>query len=124
MPRRPKSRCPGCKTLHEGRGRCPRCRQALDRTRGTAAERGYTGKHVSRFRPGVLDKHPFCVCTREDHRHGPVCGAPSTVADHWPLSRRELVANGMDPDDPQHGRGLCESCHNSETNRNQPRRPD
>ncbi|MEU6709988.1 hypothetical protein ABZ897_00800 [Nonomuraea sp. NPDC046802] len=40
---------------------------------------------------------------------------PSTVADHHPLSRRELVARGLDPDDPQYGRGLCTSCHGKET---------
>jgi len=46
--------------------------------------------------------------------------ALSTVADHWPLSRRELSARGMDPDDPQYGRGLCDHCHNQETAANQP----
>jgi 5-methylcytosine-specific restriction protein A len=46
--------------------------------------------------------------------------AISTVADHWPLSRRELEDQGLDPNDPQHGRGLCKHCHDMETARNQP----
>jgi 5-methylcytosine-specific restriction protein A len=41
-------------------------------------------------------------------------------ADHWPLSRRELVEQGLDPDDPKHGRGLCTSCHSRSTAREQP----
>jgi 5-methylcytosine-specific restriction protein A len=41
-------------------------------------------------------------------------------ADHWPLSRRELTEQGLDPDDPRHGRGLCARCHSSETARHQP----
>ena len=35
----------------------------------------------------------------------------ATVADHWPLTRRELVAAGLDPDHPARGRGLCAPCH-------------
>ncbi|AHH98316.1 hypothetical protein KALB_4954 [Kutzneria albida DSM 43870] len=42
------------------------------------------------------------------------------VADHYPKSRRELVAAGADPNDPQHGRGLCVACHNAQTARLQP----
>jgi 5-methylcytosine-specific restriction protein A len=44
----------------------------------------------------------------------------STVADHWPVDRRELVARGMNPDDPSGGRGLCASCHGKETAIHQP----
>jgi 5-methylcytosine-specific restriction enzyme A len=51
-----------------------------------------------------LERDPICV----------ICGiAPATVADHYPLSRKELVARGMDPNDPAHGRGLCKPCHDS-----------
>ncbi|WP_199523985.1 hypothetical protein [Micromonospora craterilacus] len=32
------------------------------------------------------------------------------VADHWPLDRKQLVARAMNPNDPAHGRGLCEPC--------------
>lgn len=63
------------------------------------------------FREGVLARDPICkVCRR----------APSTVADHFPLSRRELVAAGLDADDPERGRGLCKPCHDRETARLQP----
>jgi 5-methylcytosine-specific restriction protein A len=41
-------------------------------------------------------------------------------ADHWPLSRRQLAAQGMNPNDPKHGRGLCTPCHSRETARDQP----
>jgi 5-methylcytosine-specific restriction protein A len=42
------------------------------------------------------------------------------VADHWPRDRRELERLGLDPDDPQHGRGLCASCHGKHTAKTQP----
>jgi 5-methylcytosine-specific restriction protein A len=44
----------------------------------------------------------------------------ATVADHYPLSRKELIDAGLDPNDPQHGRGLCKPCHDRETAQNQP----
>jgi len=111
MPTRPATRCPSCKRLHPGTGQCALCRTRNDRARGTAARRGYTGPHRSRFRPGVLAKHPTCVLCRQQ---------PSTVADHWPLSRRELVTRGLDPDNPANGRGLCAPCHGQHTARAQP----
>ncbi len=85
----------------------------MDAARGSTGARGYGGgsKHRRRFRPAVLARDPVCVLCRR---------AASCVADHWPLSRRELVARGMDPDDPAHGRGLCTSCHNRSTARLQP----
>jgi 5-methylcytosine-specific restriction enzyme A len=97
---------PGCPQLTDGSGRCDTCRSEAEQARGSAAQRGYDTQHVRRFRTGVLKRDPICV----------VCAqAPSTVADHWPLSRRQLVAQGMDPNDPQHGRGLCASDHGRET---------
>jgi 5-methylcytosine-specific restriction protein A len=45
---------------------------------------------------------------------------PSQHADHHPLSRRELVERGLNPDDPKHGRGLCHAHHSSETSQHQP----
>lgn len=113
MPRAPWKPCPtpGCGELTPG-GRCPTCAQAADKARGTPTERGYTGPHRSRFRRGVLAAHPICTCPGPHHAHPDVpCRHPSTVADHHPLSRRQLVTRGLDPDDPAHGRGLCASCH-------------
>lgn len=101
----------GCATLTDGAGRCDDHARAAERTRGTAAQRGYDHQHRTRFREGVLARHPWCtVCHTE----------PSTVADHWPLSRRQLVDQGHDPNDPAHGRGLCHDCHSSETAKHQP----
>jgi 5-methylcytosine-specific restriction protein A len=79
------------------------------RRRDTAAG-GYGAEHRDRFRAGVLSRDPTCV----------LCGRPATVADHYPLSRRELVRRGLDPNNPLYGRGLCASCHSGETTRNQP----
>lgn len=95
-----------------GTSRCDDCKAEADKRRGTATERGYTSKaHRLGFRKGVLKQDPVCVlCKRR----------PSTVADHYPLSRRDLIDAGMDPDDPKHGRGLCKPCHDTETARNQP----
>lgn len=118
-------RCPahegyGCATITpSGQSRCTPCRQAGDRARGTARER-YPRSHETRFRPGVLRRDPLCVCTDTTHGHGPQCLLPSKVADHHPLTRKELVARGMDPDDPTHGRGLCRDCHGKHTAHAQP----
>lgn len=102
------------------RGRCSKCQQQGDRNRGSFADRGYTHRHRTSFRPGVLRKNPTCVCTNTAHGHDSPCGERSTDADHWPLDRRELVARGLDPDDPKHGRGLCHSCHSKHTAQAQP----
>jgi 5-methylcytosine-specific restriction protein A len=39
----------------------------------------------------------------------------ATVADHYPLTRKELVERGMDPNNPDAGRGLCKPCHDRYT---------
>lgn len=107
---------PGCPNLTAS-GRCEDHKKAADKARGTSTERGYkTRGHLRRFRPGVLERDPLCVLCLEE-------GKPprlSTVADHFPLSRRELIELGLDPDDPQHGRGLCKRHHDRETARHQP----
>ncbi|MFG3228125.1 holin [Kitasatospora sp. NPDC048194] len=109
----------GCPELTTG-GRCPDHQAQAEQARGTRTQRGYGHQHRNRFRPGVLQRDPQCVCTDQDHGHGQPCSQPSQHADHWPLSRRELVDAGHDPDDPAHGRGLCHSCHSRETARHQP----
>ncbi|MET9729702.1 holin [Streptomyces sp. NPDC006458] len=121
MARRAMSICstPGCPEYTNG-GRCADCRAAADRRRGTSTQRGYGARHRSRFRDAVLARDPACVCTITSHGHDSPCGQPSRHADHHPLSRRDLVARGQDPDDPQHGRGLCHRCHSAETAEHQP----
>lgn len=102
---------PGCPEYTNRGGRCDGCRAEAEQRRGNARQRGYGRQHERRFRPAVLARDPICV----------LCGtAPSVHADHHPLSRRELVQHGLDPDDPKHGRGLCSSCHSSETAKHQP----
>lgn len=124
MPTKPMSRCTNCKTLHSGTGKCDDCRDKAraesDARRGTSYQRGYGKQHTDRFRIGVLGKNPHCVCTASYCPHTKECGRLSTVADHFPLSRRDLVARGMDPDNPAYGRGLCEPCHDRHTAHAQP----
>lgn len=125
MPRKPMNRCPKCKRRHgTGNGLCPDCRRAreriIDQQRGTATERGYGVEHRERFRAGVLRNDPWCVCEDPLHGHDLPCAEPSTRADHHPFGRRELVARGLDPNDPQYGRGLCASCDSRQTAQRQP----
>lgn len=101
----------GCPELVEGGGRCDGHKRQAERRRGSAAQRGYGHRHRNRFRKGVLKKHPTCVLCKQ---------APSTVADHWPIDRRTLELRGADPDDPIHGRGLCQSCDSKQTAERQP----
>jgi 5-methylcytosine-specific restriction enzyme A len=111
---------PGCPNLTDG-GRCAECGKASDRARGTRHVRGYGQEHTTRFRPGVLRRDPICQCDRPgQHDHGERCYRQSTRADHHPKDRRELVALGLDPNDPQYGRGLCAACDSSQTADRQP----
>lgn len=102
---------PGCPELTNG-GRCATHRQAAEQNRGTAAQRGYGGRAWRVARRAVLRRDPICVLCRRDF---------ATVADHWPVSRRDLLADGVtDPDAPHRLRALCASCHSQETAREQP----
>jgi 5-methylcytosine-specific restriction enzyme A len=104
---RPGKRC----TALVAKGRCPDCSSEADRDRGTATQRGYNSAGHRRFRRAVLARDIFCVLG---------CGSMATVADHYPDSRRELVEQGLNPDDPARGRGLCKPCHDSQTSQHQP----
>lgn len=110
----------GCPHLTSS-GRCEACQAKADTRRGTRQRRGYGRAHETRFRPGVLRRDPICTCDQQgQHTHGRRCYQPATVADHWPIDKRELVAQGMDSNDPAHGRGLCAACHNAITSLIQP----
>ena len=98
--------CPNL--VPQGSSRCPDCDRRADKARGT---RGYQTAGHRRFRRTILRRDPVCV----------VChAAPATVADHWPISRRDLEAQGLDPNDPSRGRGVCARCHNRSTAQAQP----
>lgn len=116
MPRRALTACtvPGCGELVTA-GRCDGCKTVAERDRGSSASRGYGKKHRAKFRRAVLERDICCVLCRERDEW-----VLATVADHWPLSRRELTKRGMDADDPDHGRGLCHGCHSKATAENQP----
>lgn len=98
---------PGCPTLTTS-GRCLEHRREADRARGS---RGYNTTGHRLFRDLVLHRDPVCVVCQQ---------APSTVADHWPLSRRDLLHAHLNPNDPTRGRGLCHTCHSRETAKHQP----
>ena len=118
---------PGCPELvPAGRSRCYACARQADRARGTARQRGYGREHARRFRKAVLAANPLCTC-RTPHgepgtlgHHGGECLRPSTVADHYPRSKRELRALGLDEHDPRYGRGMCAPCHSWWTTQAQP----
>lgn len=103
----------GCPSIYDGtQSRCPAHRKQADKARGTAASRGYNSRGHAAFRNAVLTRDPVCVI--------PGCIQWATVADHYPLSRKELLERGMNPNDPDAGRGLCKPHHDSETATNQP----
>lgn len=101
---------PGCPTLHTGRGRCPKCRVEADRARRPNGNPYNTRGHQT-FRTQVLTRDPICVICRR---------ARATVADHYPIERVDLVEQGLDPNDPARGRGVCSPCHNAKTARTKP----
>jgi 5-methylcytosine-specific restriction protein A len=102
---------PGCPTLTTTTSRCQPCTREADTARGTAAQRGYTSSGHQQFREAVLARDPICKLCRRTR---------STVADHHPVSRRDLETQGLDPNDPTRGRGLCKPCHDRSTAREQP----
>lgn len=101
---------PGCPTLHPGTGRCPTCRAAADKQRRPQGNPYRTAGHHA-FREAVLLRDPYCVECKV---------AWSTIADHYPIERRDLVELGLDPNDPVRGRGLCKPCHDRHTARTSP----
>lgn len=112
---------PGCPEYTQ-QGRCEEHRRKAERRRGSARQRGYGGQHETRFRPGVLARDPHCRCAGcpSCSTAGTRCERESKHADHWPLDRRQLVEQGLDPNDPDHGRGLCQPCHSHATTQHQP----
>lgn len=111
MPSRPRKPCtnPGCSEL-VANGRCATHARQAEQIRGSSSERGY-GTRWARRRADYIYRHPWCV----------LCGRPSKVPDHYPVSRKDLVDRGeTDPDADRHLRPLCSPCHSSETAKHQP----
>lgn len=101
---------PNCPTLFKGTGgRCPEHSKQARRAR--VGNDVYSSSGHRDFRTAVLQREPVCSRCRN---------ARATVADHYPYSRRELVDAGLNPNDPQYGRGLCHQCHSIETAKHQP----
>lgn len=108
-----KRACPhvGCPEITAG-GPCDAHRDQADDRRGSARQRGYDSAwEHRRARYLRREENLFCL----------LCGGLANVADHHPLSRRQLLEQGVpDPDADHRLRPLCTSCHNAETARNQP----
>lgn len=115
MPSAPRKPCStvGCPELvAAGQGsKCDDHAGLADKHRGTSGQRGYGHRHQRQFREGVLAKHPICQMCRVK---------PSTDADHYPKSKRELDQLGLNSNDPRYGRGLCHVCHSKHTAKTQP----
>lgn len=102
---------PGCPATYDGDQ--SRCEDHLTKAKREHWEDSKVYKTTGHreFRRQVLERDPICV----------LCLVrASTVADHHPKRRKDLIALGFNPDDPQHGRGLCTGCHNSATAQHQP----
>ncbi|RAV17496.1 holin [Mycobacterium colombiense] len=105
--KRPPRPCTVCGQPVYRQARCRTHYKQAEKRRGNSSERGYGSRHERMFRRPVLMRDPICVM--QD------CDEPSVHADHYPYTRRQLVRMGLDPDDPQYGRGLCTHHHNQWT---------
>ena len=103
----------GCPHLVSSGSLCDECRKAKDKRR-TRGRNPYTSKahRLARARAG---KGPAVRLSRRRAgrmRKAPcLCGAPSTIADHWPIERIELVEAGLDPTT----RNACAACASAAT---------
>lgn len=100
--------CTTCPTIiPKGTGtRCKPCTKAADKARRPNGSPYGTKAHRLGFRETVLARDPICTLCM---------AAPSTVADHYPHERRDMPDLGLNPNDPNHGRGLCKPCHDRHT---------
>jgi 5-methylcytosine-specific restriction enzyme A len=113
MPNRARRPCttPGCPGLANS-GRCDECRTAQRKNyQQRARQHTYYGPAWPARRLDYLTRHPRCV----------ICRRAASIPDHHPVSRRQLVAQGVaDPDADEHLRPLCRPCHNTQTAIHQP----
>ena len=108
MPNRPLQPCTvaGCPALTAS-GRCPDHRRQYERSRGTAAQRGYDGRWQRRRRVW-LAAHPLCA--DPDHRHPNRIRAATDVDHVVPKSQGGA-------DDESNFQSLCHECHSAKTAR-------
>lgn len=89
-------------------------RESYDKSRGTAAKRGY-GARWQRLRKVILKRDPICVICRKEKRT-----TPSQDVDH--IVPIKVYDAGLVPRDYNGGKnsrgnlqGLCRSCHTKKT---------
>jgi 5-methylcytosine-specific restriction protein A len=97
-----KTACVRCGRIIEGRRPvCDECKASQP-----ANERPYDSADWKRRSARFLRGKLCALCSR----HG--LSIPATVADHYPLTRKELLAQGIEtPDEEKYLRPLCASCH-------------
>lgn len=106
MPQSPPRPCSKCGQPVIRSGLCQRHYTQADRARGTSTARGYDRAHRDEFRAPVLEAANY-QCA--------ICGDRANQADHYPRTRKQLIADGENPNDPKHGRALCARHHHQYT---------
>lgn len=103
MPTRARRTCSRCRRVLTAPGKCPTCASR------DPQPTNYGGAGWRKARADFLAANPTCV----------QCGNPSKVADHYPISRRNLIGRYKvsDPDAPHRLRALCVPCHNAASSR-------
>lgn len=97
--------CQRCGRIIDTGTLCDECRS----TYRSPTERPYDSAEWRRISRRFLARNKWCASSL--HRGKKV---PATVADHYPHSRRELLAKGVaNPDDEKYLRPLCTKCHNA-----------
>jgi hypothetical protein len=97
---------------------CHRCSRPTDNGDGVCDEcasvlrpeaRVYDQATWRRTSMSFLRRNPWCALCEERGMQ-----VKATVADHWPMSRKELIAAGIDdPDQHRFLRPLCKADHNA-----------
>lgn len=79
---------PDCAVIHQGSGRCPDCRRAQEKQRGTASQRGYGSAHRRAGDAAIAGK------TRCEH-----CDQPFTPDNPAQRGHRVAIREGGTPAD-------------------------